>query len=605
MTNSESLLVNNSAEILGRIILPDDITALLREAKSCMFVGTSEEIYRLSCPEVNENGVFEVGFDVPGKGYVVEATVVRARNGISANFTEPYMRKRDPDCMTMADDLPTDKPRFSDRFGHDFSEVRDRTFEWLKTQDLLAYFFHAGGEIVGLDVLAIMPVNTAFFGFSLALLQGIIDLNEIPDQFQPKGFAYVAPPFRHTDFDGKQIVVHSRKPDYYEMFSFNLYPGPSAKKGVYSMLIHQGEQETPGWVTMHCSAVQVTTPYDATIGMSHEGASGGGKSELLEYAHRQMDNSLLLGHNLVTNEDKFLNIPVMCRLRPLVDDMALCHPKLQTKPGRLTLFDAERAWFVRVDHILQYGTDPHLEATTINAPIPLAFLNLSTVNNSTALIWEHTMDSLDPPKRCSNPRVVLPRQIAENVYNEPLQIDVRSFGIRAPPCTAENPTYGIFGLFHIIPPALAWIWRLIAPRGDANPSIVETEGMQSEGVGSYWPSCPGRRVTQANLLLEQILNTNHILYILCPNQHIGAWKTRFMPEWLAREYLARRGSIKFPRSMVEPARCELLGYAMKAVTIEGQSIPIGFLQVDKQPEVGEAGYDQGADILREFTKKNL
>ncbi len=74
--------------------------------------------------------------------------------------------------------------------------------------------------------------------------------------------------------------------------------------------------------------------------------------------------------------------------------------------------------------------------------------------------------------------------------------------------------------------------------------------MTSEGVGSYWPFATGRRVDQANLLLEQIATTPSVRYILCPNQHIGAWKVGFMPQWIAREYLARRGVAKFKPEQV-------------------------------------------------------
>ena len=58
------------------------------------------------------------------------------------------------------------------------------------------------------------------------------------------------------------------------------------------------------------------------------------------------------------------------------------------------------------------------------------------------------------------------------------------------------------GMLHIIPPALAWLWRLIAPRGFNNPSIVTGNELKSEGVGSYWPFATGKRVKQANLLLH-------------------------------------------------------------------------------------------------------
>lgn len=94
-------------------------------------------------------------------------------------------------------------------------------------------------------------------------------------------------------------------------------------------------------------------------------------------------------------------------------------------------------------------------------------------------------------------------------------------------------------------PSLAWLWRLVAPRGHANPSIVDTGGLSSEGVGSYWPFATGRRVEQANILLRQILSTPDTLFTLSPNQHVGAWKTSFSPQWIMREYLARRGSNPF------------------------------------------------------------
>jgi hypothetical protein len=93
-----------------------------------------------------------------------------------------------------------------------------------------------------------------------------------------------------------------------------------------------------------------------------------------------------------------------------------------------------------------------------------------------------------------------------------VNIDVRSFGIRTPPCTKENPTYGIVGLFHVLPPALAWLWRLVAPRGHANPSIVDGGGMGSEGVGSYWPFATGKMINHANILLDQIIKPPYPLY---------------------------------------------------------------------------------------------
>lgn len=184
--------------------------------------------------------------------------------------------------------------------------------------------------------------------------------------------------------------------------------------------------------------------------------------------------------------------------------------------------------------------------------------------------------------------------------NRPVDVNIRSFGVRCPPCTREQPSYGIIGLFHVLPPALAWLWRLVAPRGHANPSIVQTEGMSSEGVGSFWPFATGRRVDHANLLLTQIVDTPSVDYLLIPNQHIGAWETGFMPQWIAREYLARRGGAKFPANQMTAARCPLLGWTPHSIPIEGRTVGSWFFEVDLQPEVGERAYDIGAEQLTNF-----
>ena len=78
-----------------------------------------------------------------------------------------------------------------------------------------------------------------------------------------------------------------------------------------------------------------------------------------------------------------------------------------------------------------------------------------------------------------------------------------------------------------------------------------------------------------------------------------------MPQWIAREYLARRGSARFQPDMLAPARCPLLGHAVPRMVVEGTQIPKWLLQVDTQPEVGEDGYDSGAKILTAFFEREL
>ncbi len=576
--------------------LPPEAKDLFRSAPSVLFADSVDELIELAVRDAGEDGWHYVGYEVPGMGYVKEARACRVKNGICANYFETYMRRRDPDCMVIGDELPTDKPHFGERYGTSFDGLRRETFEWMKTQDLACFAFTAGMPGRGTDAMVVAPANAGFFALGLAMLQGMVPHTALPEGFAPKAIIYVAPPFRHTHLDGKQVVVHNRLEGMHELFSYNLYPGPSAKKGIYGVLLTLGEKED--WITMHCAAAQIVTPYENRIGISHEGASGGGKSEMLEQPHRQKDGSLLLGRNLETAETRSLTIPQSCDIRPVTDDMALCHPSLNKNNGKLTLMDAEDAWFVRVNHIERYGVDPHLEKMTVHPEKPLLFLNIDGQPGGTALIWDHIED--EPGKPCPNPRVIVPCEIVPGVHRGTLDIDIRSFGVRCPPSTAANPSYGILGMFHLLPPSLAWLWRLVAPRGHANPSIVGSEGMSSEGVGSYWPFATGRRVDQANLILKQIIETPKVKYVLTPNQHVGAWKVGFMPQWITREYLARRGGAQFTPHQVKPSRCPLLGWSPGSIVVEGRSIGAWFFDVATQPEVGPEAYETGAAILRDF-----
>jgi hypothetical protein len=506
--------------------------------------------------------------------------------------------------MVIADDLPTDKPQHEKVYGIKFDEVRTNSFKWLSEQPALVFMpFFSGNTYlnIGYQSILVLPSNACFFAGGLSDLQGFIPKGEIEFPFKPRAAVYLVPPFRHTYYKGKQIVVHNRLDNMHELFSYNLYPGPSAKKGIYGVLINIGEKE--GWGTLHAATVSVVTPYELHVTIMHEGASGGGKSEMIEQFHRLPNGKFLLGQNVVTKEQFILDITDPCELHPVTDDMALCHHSMQNKSGKICVADAEDGWFLRVNHVDKYGTDPTLERSTIHPKEPLIFINIDGQPNASALLWEHIQD--EPGKSCPNPRVVMPRTFVENYVMGTVEVDVRSFGIRQPICRKERPTYGIAGMFHILPPALAWLWRLVAPRGDSNPSIVDSIGMQSEGVGSYWPFATGRMVDQANLLLHQIQMAPGTKFILIPNQNIGAYHVGFSGQWATREYLSRRGGVHFKPNMLAESRCPLLGYSPESVKLDGFQVPVGFLQTNLQPEVGDDGYDAGAVILSDFFKREL
>ncbi|MCL2719176.1 MAG: DUF4914 family protein [Lachnospiraceae bacterium] len=584
--------------MLNKFKFSEEVTRIIEECKSVTVPKSREDLISLALGGGKES--FVVSYDVNGES-VEEATITRCKNGAVINYKDDYMRRRDPSCLIVGDEGATDKLRYKDIFNREFSTLREETFVWLKSQDLMVVPVMAGGDEYGYEVVLIAPANAGFFATGLADLQYFVNIDEYEGEFVPKVIIYLAPPFRHTHFDGKQIVAHNRLEEVYELFSYNLYPGPSAKKGIYGFLLDIGERE--GWVTVHTSAVKVITPYENEFVIMHEGASGGGKSEMSEHMHLEPDGRALIGQNLDTKEKFFLNINEPCELHPIADDMALCHPKMQNDSQKLVIKDVEAGWFVRVDHITKYGTDPDLEKACIHPKEPLVFMSMDVQPDSTCLIWEHILDSNGKP--CPNPRVIRPRRTIDNIVDTPVEVDVRSFGVRTPPCTKERPTYGIIGLMQILPPALGWLWRLTAPRGHNNPSIVDTEGMTSEGIGSYGYFLTGSVVKQANLLLEQVLATPNTRYVLIPNQHIGCYRVGFMPQWITREYIARRGSAQFKKEHLTPARLPLLGYSLEDLKVDGQYIRKAFLRPETQSEVGEEGYDNGAKMLVDFFKKEL
>jgi rhamnose utilization protein RhaD (predicted bifunctional aldolase and dehydrogenase) len=112
-------------------------------------------------------------------------------------------------------------------------------------------------------------------------------------------------------------------------------------------------------------------------------------------------------------------------------------------------------------------------------------------------------------------------------------------------------------------------------------------------------------VDHANLLLRQMRNIPKVRYTLTPNQHVGAWKVSFMPQWIAREFLGRRGNADFRPEDLVAARCPLLGYSLKSMEVEGATMPDFMLRTDEQPEIGPAAYDAGAKILADFFHREL
>ena len=185
-----------------RFVLPEDLTETLKKCRCICYPETKEQLEEM-CFGPTHSSRYDVSYTLPGMGIVKEAEVVRCKNGPVVNFMEDYMRRRDPDCMRIGDDLPTDKPRFEDVYGYKFSKLRQETMDWLANQQIILLPLKAGGKYYGYNSLMICPMNAAFFALSLANMQGFESIFDVKPGFTPRGIIYVAPPFRHTHFSGK------------------------------------------------------------------------------------------------------------------------------------------------------------------------------------------------------------------------------------------------------------------------------------------------------------------------------------------------------------------------------------------------------------------
>ena len=109
----------NKPDVINKMVLPQSLNDIIKNSDAKIIVPeTKEELIDLAMGG-QDKLTNDVSFEVNGKE-VKEGTVVKCKNGIVINFDDPAMRRRDPNSMVIADDLPTDKPTHMDRFGTPF-----------------------------------------------------------------------------------------------------------------------------------------------------------------------------------------------------------------------------------------------------------------------------------------------------------------------------------------------------------------------------------------------------------------------------------------------------------------------------------------------------
>lgn len=136
--------------------------------------------------------------------------------------------------MVIGDDLPTDKPTYFERFGEKFDKTRQKTLDWLKTQELIVVPFFAGPDELGYGTLLICPKQAGFFAGCTGDLQGMIPNSQVPANFKLSGgVLFMAPPFRHHALrrqTGRRPCAHAHAWEIYALGT-NPVPGPVGQKG--------------------------------------------------------------------------------------------------------------------------------------------------------------------------------------------------------------------------------------------------------------------------------------------------------------------------------------------------------------------------------------
>ncbi len=193
-------------EFIKKLSISKELQDVLESAPSIVVPRSREHLLELAMG--GKKDIFDVSYETGESGVIREATVTKVKNGLVVNYDDIYMRRRDPDCMLIADDGDTDKKRYEESFGVGFEGLRRETLDWLKKQDLIVMPFKAGAaDETGYEAILIAPANAGFFAGGLADLQFFIPLDEVRDGYEPKAVFYLAPtvqahPF-HRQADGR------------------------------------------------------------------------------------------------------------------------------------------------------------------------------------------------------------------------------------------------------------------------------------------------------------------------------------------------------------------------------------------------------------------
>ena len=91
-------------DYFDKFLLPQDVSDALKKCRCIAYAETQDELDEMVYGPTH-TARYDVVYQIGGRT-VKEAEVIRCKNGAAVNFMEDYMRRRDPNCMVIGDDLP-------------------------------------------------------------------------------------------------------------------------------------------------------------------------------------------------------------------------------------------------------------------------------------------------------------------------------------------------------------------------------------------------------------------------------------------------------------------------------------------------------------------
>lgn len=506
--------------------------------------------------EIKENTHTEMTFDL-------------VSNGLAFHYPEEILRHRCTHHVLNKQELTN---------GEDLIKTFEQNFS---DEELIGAYVRLGQFASPYVGLVLLPKKYRLLLYVIQSIGlGLVSEQELVD-FQPPRFvgaSFILPSARNVLFNGVPSIIESFKGPVKVQYIASSYVG-AIKKALHSLLI--SSLVSQGGFASQASVVSVKNPYDSKMVFMFEGPSGSGKSEMYRQMKRSEDGTIAIGFNRVTRDKLSIPMTLMSKIRPIADDLIIQNTESSKK--RLKVKDAEGGWYISVKDILKYGDNPPMESISFNPSNSLIYGNITSYPQADVLIWNH-QKSL---KYSANPRVVVPKRIIAKSLNKEVSVDVRLLGVPTTTCNDNYKGSGVLGFAHLLPPALAWLWRLVCPMSCANGKLV------SGGLLGMTNFVTDNHFTIANRLLKEIKKRDKISYLLTPSGYIGAWNIGYMPQLLMREYISRRGNCNFSEDQFQPAMNSLFGFEMYQMTLEGIRIPSKLLLPYKQDNMSVETYEEG------------